>query len=130
MIMPIAFGFGAPPEWIIIFAVALIVFGPKKLPEVGKQLGQAMKEFRKMADELTGAVHSVRDEVTTVASSARSDIESGYRSMDRAPARIDQRDPMAPAYPVVGSSARPTALKLSTAPKSDAVLDLQSEEHS
>ena len=51
---------------MIILIVALIVFGPKKLPEVGKQLGQAMREFRKMTDELTGAAHSVRDEVENV----------------------------------------------------------------
>ena len=60
---PIAFGFGNPADWMIIMIVALIVFGPKKLPEVGKQLGQAMREFRKITDELTGAAHSVRDEV-------------------------------------------------------------------
>ncbi|WP_119322370.1 Sec-independent protein translocase subunit TatA/TatB [Capsulimonas corticalis] len=127
--MPIAFGLGAPPEWIIIFAVALIVFGPKKLPEVGRQLGQAMKEFRKIADELTGAVHSVRDEVTSVATTARTDVESAYRGADRSPA-IDQRDLMAPAFPETKSADRPIALKLSTAPISDAARDPQSEEHS
>ena len=63
---PIAFGFGNPADWMIIMIVALIVFGPKKLPEVGKQLGQAMREFRKITDELTGAAHSVRDEVESV----------------------------------------------------------------
>ena len=46
--------------------MALVVFGPKKLPEVGKQLGQALREFRKMADEVTGATHSIRDEVESV----------------------------------------------------------------
>ena len=130
MIMPIAFGLGAPPEWIIIAAVALIVFGPKKLPEVGKQLGQAMREFRKMADELTGAVHSVRDEVTSVASSARADVESAYRPSDHAPRRLEQNDPMAPAFPEPRAGDRPAALKLSTAPPGDAAHDPQSEDHS
>ena len=60
---PIAFGVGNPADWMIIMIVALIVFGPKKLPELGKQLGQAMREFRKISDEFTGAAHSVRDEV-------------------------------------------------------------------
>lgn len=40
----------------IIIVVALIVFGPKKLPEVGKQFGQAMRELRKITDEVTGPV--------------------------------------------------------------------------
>lgn len=64
--MEVAFGFGSPADIAIIFIVALIVFGPKKLPEVGKQLGHALREFRKMADEITGAAHSVRDEVESV----------------------------------------------------------------
>lgn len=63
--MPIAF-FGGPADWMIIMVVALIVFGPKKLPEVGKQLGQAMREFNKLKDELTGAAHSVREEFESV----------------------------------------------------------------
>ena len=56
---PLAFGFAAPPDIAIILVLALIVFGPKKLPEIGKQLGQAMRELRKVTDELTGTVHSV-----------------------------------------------------------------------
>ena len=59
----VAFLTGSPADWAIIMVVALLLFGPKKLPEVGRQLGQAMREFRKMTDELTGAASSVRDEV-------------------------------------------------------------------
>lgn len=64
--MPLAFGFGNPIEWVIIAAVALIVFGPGKMPELGRQLGQMMRDFRKVADEFTGAASSVRDEVESV----------------------------------------------------------------
>lgn len=64
--MPLAFGFGNPVEWVIIAAVALIVFGPGKMPELGRQLGQMMRDFRKVADEFTGAASSVRDEVESV----------------------------------------------------------------
>ena len=63
--LPLAFGF-SPPDIAIILVLALIVFGPKKLPEVGKQLGQALREMRKITDELTGAVHSVSSEVESV----------------------------------------------------------------
>ena len=41
-----------PMELIIVLAIALIVLGPKKLPEVGKSLGNGMREFK---DSLTGA---------------------------------------------------------------------------
>jgi TatA/E family protein of Tat protein translocase len=39
-------------EMLIIFIVALLVFGPKKLPELGKSLGKGIREFRKATDEL------------------------------------------------------------------------------
>jgi sec-independent protein translocase protein TatA len=40
------------PELILIFVVALLVFGPKKLPEIGKSLGKGLSEFKKASDEL------------------------------------------------------------------------------
>jgi sec-independent protein translocase protein TatA len=40
-----------PMELIVIFAIALIVLGPKRLPEVGKSLGKGMREFK---DSLSG----------------------------------------------------------------------------
>jgi sec-independent protein translocase protein TatA len=39
-------------EIIIIFVVALIVFGPKKLPEIGKSLGKGLAEFKRASNEL------------------------------------------------------------------------------
>jgi TatA/E family protein of Tat protein translocase len=40
------------PEILIIGAIALIVFGPNKLPELAKALGRAMREFKKATDEV------------------------------------------------------------------------------
>jgi sec-independent protein translocase protein TatA len=40
------------PELLIIMAIALLIFGPKKLPEVGKSIGKAIREFRKASDEI------------------------------------------------------------------------------
>jgi len=40
------------PELMIIFLIALLVFGPKKLPELGKSLGKGLKEFRRATDDL------------------------------------------------------------------------------
>jgi len=39
------------PELMLIFVVALLVFGPKKLPEIGKSLGRAMHEFKRATNE-------------------------------------------------------------------------------
>lgn len=40
------------PELIIIFVVALIVFGPRKLPELGKSLGKGLSEFKRASNDL------------------------------------------------------------------------------
>jgi sec-independent protein translocase protein TatA len=40
------------PELIIIFVVALIVFGPRKLPELGRSLGKGLSEFKRASNEL------------------------------------------------------------------------------
>jgi len=39
-------------EIIVIFVLALIIFGPRKLPELGKSLGRGMAEFKKASNEL------------------------------------------------------------------------------
>jgi sec-independent protein translocase protein TatA len=54
------FGLGAP-ELMVIAVIALILFGPKKLPEMGKSLGSALREFKKGADSLTQEVKDTVD---------------------------------------------------------------------
>ena len=48
----IMFGSLGTPELIIIFVIALIVFGPRKLPELGKSLGKSIAEFKRASNEL------------------------------------------------------------------------------
>jgi sec-independent protein translocase protein TatA len=43
------------PELIIILVVALLIFGPKKLPEMGSAIGKSIKEFKKGMNELTAS---------------------------------------------------------------------------
>jgi sec-independent protein translocase protein TatA len=40
------------PELVVIFIIALLVFGPRKLPELGKTLGKGLAEFKKASNEL------------------------------------------------------------------------------
>jgi sec-independent protein translocase protein TatA len=44
------------PEIVLILIVALVVLGPKKLPEMAKSLGKGLREFRKAADDLKESV--------------------------------------------------------------------------
>jgi sec-independent protein translocase protein TatA len=60
------FGLGIP-ELIVIFVIALVVFGPKKLPDLGKSIGRAMAEFKKAQQEFQESVKSEMNEVQKTA---------------------------------------------------------------
>lgn len=49
-------------ELIVVFLLALIFFGPKKLPEIGRSVGQAMRELRRMSNEVTSAFEEAMDD--------------------------------------------------------------------
>jgi sec-independent protein translocase protein TatA len=49
------------PEMVVIAVIALIVFGPKKLPEMGKSVGNALREFNKARNDFMESIHSELD---------------------------------------------------------------------
>ena len=54
------FGSIGMPELIIIFVIALIIFGPRKLPELGRSLGKSLAEFKRASNELR---NTLEDEI-------------------------------------------------------------------
>jgi TatA/E family protein of Tat protein translocase len=50
--------FGFSGEMIFLFFLALILFGPKKLPEIGRQIGRIMNEFRRASNEFRSQIES------------------------------------------------------------------------
>ena len=79
------FGIGMP-ELIIIFVIALIIIGPKKLPDLARALGKGMAEFRKatneiksnldMGDELKGIEEELADSVSGMIHEAEVEAET------------------------------------------------------
>ena len=60
------------PELIIIFVIALIIFGPRKLPELGRSLGKSLNEFKRASNELKNTLdEEIRVEETRSAERQR-----------------------------------------------------------
>ena len=111
------FGTLGGPELFLIFVVALIIFGPRKLPEIGKSLGKMMGEFRRASNDFRNTIEteveaekirdSLRIEPPSVepVSPARALVaETGSASPEEAPAAAHEGAPEEPA-PVVAPVA-------------------------
>ena len=72
------FGSIGPAELILIFVVALIVFGPKKLPEIGRSVGRALREFKKTSEEIKGRIEEEiqTSEIKDVGKTLHSELKS------------------------------------------------------
>ena len=81
------------PELMMIMFLALLLFGPKKLPEIGKQVGKALGEFKRASNDLK---RSIEDEME------KANISADLKAKDDPP-KTDQK-PRTPA-PVLAEGA-------------------------
>ncbi len=63
-------------EILVIFIIALLVFGPKKLPDLGKSLGKGIREFRKATDELKSSWEEQVKDISAPLNDVKKDIHN------------------------------------------------------
>ena|SRR5690349_12652265 len=68
-------------EMLVIFIVALLVFGPKKLPELGKSLGKGIREFKKATEELKSSWEDQVKDISTPLNEVKKDIHNMGQDM-------------------------------------------------
>jgi TatA/E family protein of Tat protein translocase len=81
------------PEMVVIAVIALIIFGPRKLPELGKSLGKSIAEFKRASNELK---NTLEDEIRT------EELQDARKS-----AQIPPTASMAPVTPAPAEPADP-----------------------
>ncbi len=89
-------GFHAP-ELIIILVVALLIFGPKKLPEMGSAIGKSIKEFKKGVNELSQPKDE-KDNPQQAAEAARLELEAIERELANKKAALAAQESARPEY--------------------------------
>jgi Tat protein translocase TatB subunit len=106
------FGTLGGPELFLILVVALIVFGPRKLPEIGKSLGKMMAEFRKASQEFQRTIET--------------EVEADKL---RESMRIDTTPTHAPAPPAVTEPAPAAVAEPAAHPAEPAASPGEAEKH-
>jgi TatA/E family protein of Tat protein translocase len=108
------FGSLGIPELLLIFVVVLIVFGPRRLPEIGRTLGKALGEFRKATDDLKSTIErEVRlEELKQIAPSVLTPVESISRSEPVAAAPVKEPETLSLPVPADPNEPRPTMAEL------------------
>ncbi len=99
------------PELIIIFIVALLVFGPRKLPELGKSLGKGLSEFRRASNELRNTLEE--------------EVRAAEYEPPPPPPKLDKPAEAAPAdsQPAVETGEEPAAQTSSEAEAGDSAAE-------
>ena len=84
--------FGGRPgfqELLVILVIALIIFGPKKLPEIGSALGKSLREFKKATNEMKKSI-SLDDDGEPA---EKEEKQEKAKTEDQSPAKEESEEP-------------------------------------
>ena len=100
------------PELIIILVIALIIFGPRKLPELGRSLGRSIGEFRKASNELKSTLEEeIRLEEQKEQKAKLAAEQESAIAAATPPSPVDEVlvEPSAPAEPTINRTSGTSA---------------------
>jgi TatA/E family protein of Tat protein translocase len=97
------------PELLFILVIALIIFGPRKLPDLGRSLGKSIGEFRRASNELKSTLEE--------------EIRAEEFKEQRAKIEVEQATAIAAGNPSADPSAAPSAIAHEIHPPTDVAPD-------
>lgn len=83
-------------EMVVIFFVALIVLGPKKLPELGRTLGKGLREFKKASDDLKSNWAEHLRDVEEPVHDIKKTYQEAKADVEEVSAKIAEEEPVPP----------------------------------
>jgi len=87
------------PEMVVIAVIALIIFGPRKLPELGKSLGKSIAEFKRASNELK---NTLEEEIRT------EELQDARKSAQIPPGPVQPSAAAAPEAPLAAATTTPS----------------------
>jgi sec-independent protein translocase protein TatA len=113
------FGSIGMPELIIIFVIALIIFGPRKLPELGRSLGKSIAEFKRTSNDLR---NTLEEEIRLEEQQQQRGARASTAPRDQVePVFTPQGVPPPAAAPVAEAAPAETTVPQSPAQPSDTI---------